>query len=280
MAGTLGSVARPGGVSPAPRPAPKPAPAPEASAPDSVVFDSSATDSVGDPKLLLSWHAPYGMLGASDTLSFSGVQDSSAADTLYLSFEPGYNGRRFYGMYARIYFHPQFGETLGTYWRYGRGTWNGNNLAIEYDPDGTFPCAQPWARVGIGHLEYRFDPGGARLELFYLVSQGVDAVPVAGLGRYCFARVMFRQRQGHLPGARQPVCIEWSEAKYSVGGPELIVRRGPQRFVSINSPDGSVCAPYRGSVKPRPWVPGRDRTPGSPSSPPPATSPPPEKKPG
>jgi hypothetical protein len=221
---------------------------------DSADFESAAGDSFAPPQIFLAWHAPYGMPGATDTISF-GAGDSNRVDTLYMSFETGRDIPKFLGMFARLHFRPAIGDTLGTYWRYGSGSPNYRNLAFEFDPDGTFPCPQPWIRSGTSVPEFEFDPGGARLDLFYVNLQLTSLIPVDGRVRYCFARMMFLQKRWGLPGARQPVCLEWSFSRYSVGREDALARSGPQRCISMNSPDGSVCAPYRSNQRPAPWAP-------------------------
>jgi hypothetical protein len=238
-------------------------PAAEPGPRDSAAFDSTASDSFAPPQLYLSWRAPYGMPGATDTISF-GTGDSNRVDTLYMSFETGRSGPEFLGVFARLYLHPAFGDTLGTYWHYGYGAWNYRNVAIEFDPDGSFPCPQPWIHNGMGFPDFDFNASGAKLDLYYVITRLQDAIPVDGHVRYCFARVMFRQKQWHLPGATQPVCLEWALGRFSVGRRDVVARRGAQRCVSINSPDGSVCLPYRRDSAPPNWVPNpwRPPTPG------------------
>lgn len=222
---------------------------------DSVeAFEWAQSDSFAPPQLFMAWHAPYGMPGATDTISF-GAGDSSRVDTLYLSFETGRDTRKFMGMFARLEFHPAFGDTLGTYWRYGSGSPNYRNLSIEFDPDGTFPCPQPWIRNGAGFPDFEFDPDGASLTLYYVNLHLPSVIAVDGRVRYCFARVMFLQRQWDLPGARQPVCLEWKLSHFSGGRNDAVARSGPQRCISMNSPDGSVCAPYRSNQRPASWAP-------------------------
>jgi hypothetical protein len=51
------------------------------------------------------------------------------------------------------------------------------------------------------------------------------------------------------------VCIEWSTATLSFTyGVEVEVTRG-ERFATLNSPDGAVCAPFRGRKPPAVWKP-------------------------
>lgn len=256
------------GVVPGPAPGLKAAPAPPAVAvmPQRAAGDTAAPvigDSLGEPRLYLSWNAPYGMPRAADRVVVDCL-DTTRVDTLYLSFETGRDASRFYGMYARLYFHPAQGDTLGTYWHWERGWWNQGNLRVEFDPDGTFPCAQPWTRGGFGAPSYEFKPEFGTLDLVYAVKEQ-DAAPISGTTRYCFGRVMLRQRKCALPGSMRPVCLEWSSARYSFGAGDVAVTRGGERFVSVNSDDGGVCAPYRAAVRPQRWLPRSQPAPGSPT---------------
>ncbi len=255
----------PAALAPPAKSAAPPAPVARAAVPDTAAarrawadspanFEWTQSDSFAPPQLFLAWHAPYGMPGATDTISF-GAGDSNRVDTLYMSFETGRDTRKFMGMMAQLTFHPAFGDTLGTYWRFGFGSPNYLNLRTQFDPDGTFPCPQPWIRNGMGFSDFRFDSSGARLQLSYVNVQLQNVIPVDGRVRYCFARVMFVQKQWDLPGARQPVCLEWTLSRFSGGRKEAVARSGPGRCISMNSPDGSVCDPYRSNQRPAPWAP-------------------------
>ena len=224
-------------------------------APGSARFDSTRGDSFAEPQLYMSWKAPYGMPGARADLEFT-CGDTAAVDTLFLSCETGRDLPRFYGMAVRLRFHPAFGETLGTHWFFGREGANPGSVKIQLDPDGTFPCPQPWVRAGFGVPGFEYHPWMAELTFVYAVTPQ-DAAPISGRTRYCLARVLFEHRRCRLPGASQPVCIEWVDAQYSGGGDDIPVTRGPARFVSLNSPDGGVCAAYRRPRMPVEWNPPR-----------------------
>jgi hypothetical protein len=216
------------------------------------------SDSFAPPQIFMAWHAPHGMPGATDTLTFA-PGDSTRVDTLYLSFETGRDIRKFIGMWARLVFHPAEGDTLGEYWRFASGEANQGNLQLQFDPDGTFPCAQPWIRAGAAFPKYEFDPHAGVLELFYVNLNLPSIVAVDGRVRYCYARVMFVQKRADLAGARQPVCIEWTRAVFSAGRDDAVAERGPARCVSVNSPGGGVCAPFRRDRGPSPWLPPNRR---------------------
>jgi hypothetical protein len=153
---------------------------------------------------------------------------------------------------AMLRFHPAFGESLGVHWFYGQDGANPGSLKMEFDPDGTFPCSQPWIRQGILAPGFEYHPWGVELTFVYAVTPD-DAAPISGRTRYCCARILFRHKRCRLPGASQPVCIEWVYLYYSGGGQDFPIKRGPGRFVSLNSPDGRVCLPYRGPRLHGPW---------------------------
>jgi hypothetical protein len=210
---------------------------------DGAPYDSTRGDSVGEAALYLSWGAPFGTPGARSDVALS-CGDTSRADTLYLSIETGRDLPRLFGMFARLAIRPAPGDSLGAFWGLGKDGANQGGLPIQMDADGTFPCAQPWLHPGIGGALYEFAPGGGELTTIYAVTPD-DAAPLSGRTRYCFARMFLLHRRCRLEGSHQPVCIEWREGGYSGGGDDIIVRGGPARFVSVNSPDGGVCAFYR-----------------------------------
>ncbi len=221
----------------------------------SAAFDSTLGDSFAEPRLYMAWKAPHGMPGARTNLDLA-CGDTSRVDTLYLSFETGRDLPGFFGVSARLRFHPAEGDSLGVFWSFGSDGANPGALQIQLDPDGTFPCSQPWVRPGVGIPMFEFHPWAAQLDFVYAMIRGQEA-PVSGRTRYCFARILLKRNRCALPGSRQPVCIEWAEAFYSGGGRDLPIERGLARYVTVNSPDGSVCGPYRRFARPAAWTPGR-----------------------
>jgi hypothetical protein len=204
-------------------------------------------------RLYLAWRAPYGMPGARRNLDLS-CADTTKVDTLYLSFETGMDSEHFYAMFARLSFRSASGDTLGEFWHFGRKGVNREGLKIQFDPDGTFPCSQPWNRAGTGSPTLYHRAEGTLLDLLYAVSLQ-DAAPTSGRTRYCYARLLLDRRQCRLEGSRQPVCIEWEQARYSIGGGDIFITGGPEALVSVNSPDSSVCAPLRSAARVRAWWP-------------------------
>jgi hypothetical protein len=222
-------------------------------------------DLVRESRLYLSWSAPYGMPRARANVNFT-CRDTNEVDTLYLSFETGRDLPRFYAVIAYLNIRPAAGDSLGTSWDYSHEGVNQGGLKIQVDPDGTFPCSQPFLRAGMGIPRYEFSPSKGQLFLGYAVRLQ-DPGPIQADTRYCLARLLFEQKRCRLPGAGQPVCIELEKLECSPGAKPLFITRGPERFASVNSPEGSVCAPHRAFGKPPVWLP----RPASPAAPPDST---------
>jgi hypothetical protein len=216
-------------------------------------LDSTMGDSVRESRLYLSWGAPYGMPGARADVAFA-CRDTSAVDTLYLSFETGRDLPRFYAMIGYLNILPAAGDSLGTFWDYSSEGGNRGGIKMEGDPDGTFPCPQPFLRQGVSVPYCEFRPSKERVFFAYAVRL-VDPGPVRADTRYCFARLLFTQKHCQLPGADQPVCIEWEKVEYSPGPKAQYITRGLERFVSVNARGAAVCAPHRSSGKPPAWLP-------------------------
>jgi hypothetical protein len=221
--------------------------------PDSAAFAAATAGAPVAPRLYLAWNAPYGTPGARRNLDLT-CADTSKVDTLFLSFETGADSEHFYAMFARISFRAAPGDTLGDFWYFGRKGVNREGLKIQFDPDGTFPCSQPWNRTGSGSPALYHRPEGTLLDLLYAVSLP-DAVPSSGRTRYCYARLLLDRKRCSLAGSRQPVCIEWEQARYSIGAGDIFITGDSEALVSVNSPDSSVCAPLRSAARVRAWWP-------------------------
>ena len=187
-----------------------------------------------EPSIYLAWGAPHGMPGARAAITTS-CSDSTAADTLYISFDPGKDQDRLIGIDANVFFRPMPGDTLGPYWYLGR------NLRVDFEepPEG---ITTPWPVIGAGMPRYRKDAEIGQLPLTFSVPAS-DAGPVKGGTRYHFARIILKHR-GVIEGCGQPVCVELYRLKPSFGPSGTWIMAG-ERFVSRNSPDGGVCSEYR-----------------------------------
>ena len=215
-------------------------------------------------RLFLSWHAPYGMAGARESLVAS-CEDTSRVDTLYLCYETGRDAPRLYGITAEIVFWPQVPDTLGPFWDFRPGGANDHGVRVEFAVGGSMPMPAAWSTRGFGGDSYGWRPASGRLRLIY-AQPSVQAAPVQAGRRYCFARLLISHRNPGLAGCRKPVCVEWAMAKLAFGPrDEPAVTRGATGHVTWNSPGGAACASYRQATSPpgkRPVAPGarsRDR---------------------
>lgn len=203
-----------------------------------VVVDSAArTRREGHPAIFLSWGAPYGLPRAREA-AVSACDDTTAADTLYLTFDPGEDVGQLMGIGATLKFRAAPGDSLGPFWQLSRTGANPWNLRIEFDepPDGV---ASPWPVSGMGAPSYRLTRDTGRLDLTYFIN-ATHAGPVAAGTRYFYARVILRLRRPYLRGCAQPVCVELDHLKISYAGGGRWINTG-QRFTSWNSPGGEAC---------------------------------------
>ena len=208
-------------------------------------------------EVYLAWHAPYGEPRATDALAVS-CGDSTAADTLWLSFKPGRGSPAFAGFSATLMFRPVGPDSLGNFWRTGCGTPLPAGFSARFDPD--LGYRQPWRVQGAGGTFYDCREGGARLRMVWAVpanqASGINADTLLALGR-----IVIHHPPARFARCNEPVCIEWTEAElvYEVGawGAVKLAHQGDHRFVSWNATGSDVCAPLRGHsvIRPKPWSP-------------------------
>lgn len=205
-------------------------------------------------RIYLTWDAPYGQRRARSThTARCGEADSTRGDTLYLSCLLGRPSRGFNAFTAELRVHAAIGDTLGDWWRMERGAANAGSVVVEYGPTPVLPGRQPWATAGRGAALLQRRAGETQLRLIYAVPFD-EGVPARGDSIYTLGRVIFKHRR-KLAGCERPVCIEWTSATLAYGlrdEPEVTMG---ERFVAWNSPDGSVCAPFRGRAATRAWKP-------------------------
>jgi hypothetical protein len=219
----------------------------EAAKPDPKRSMMAAPDSArparreGHPRVFLSWDAPWGMPRARDTVMVA-CDDTTRADTLYLTFDPGQDLAELLGIDASLTFRAAPGDSLGPFWDLSRRGVNPWNLRIEFDepPAGV---ESPWQVSGMGAPGYKLGRDSGRLDLTYFINASM-AAPVAAGTRYFFARVMIRERRPYLRGCKQPVCVELNRMIVSYSGGRRWMTTG-ERFVSWNSPGGHVCDTFR-----------------------------------
>jgi hypothetical protein len=206
-----------------------------------------------ETEIFLSWHAPWGYPGATDTLTAD--CDTTRADTLWLSFRPDKAHPTFVAWEATLLFHPAPGESLSAWW-YDDGGGQGTpvHLGMQFHPQPGLGYPQPFRDNGAGGS--RWDRLGevARLRLVYATPY-TSAISI-DRKVYALARVEIRHSAGFESACRAPVCIEWTDSRlsYYVGNEFEKVGKGTHRFLSLNSPGGAITIPYRralGAWKPK-----------------------------
>ncbi|TMQ71612.1 MAG: hypothetical protein E6K81_09665 [Candidatus Eisenbacteria bacterium] len=194
----------------------------------------------GEPRLFLSWHAPYGRPGASDRL-WMDCQRMNKLDTLFMSFDPGVTTSGFTSFLATIRINALDGDTLSSLWDSPSATGLPVWMKVEWQPDSTSGCGTPFHSSGMGGASlFHARDGGRVLRIVYAVAYQ-DSVDVEAGQRYGLARILIR-RPGVGPGCHQPVCIRWTEAVLShIAGVSLSVT--PKGMaVSLNATSGAGCA--------------------------------------
>lgn len=193
------------------------------------------------PAIYMAWGAPYGKPGARQTASWA-CDDTLAADTLYLSFDPGEDYEALLGIDATLLFHAAPGDTLGPFWDLSRKGANPFNLRIEFEP-APIGILSPWPLVGVGNVRYAKVGDTGKLDLTYYVQASLGG-PIYSGKQYFFAQVMIRMRKAQLTGCLQPVCADFDHLLISHREGSRWINTG-QRFTSWNSKDGSVCGEFR-----------------------------------
>jgi hypothetical protein len=212
---------------------------------------AAPTESV---RLHAAWHAPYGEPRARATLE-TACDDTAATDTLYLSFELLRPMPAITVVRAALGFHPAAGDSLRAFWEFKTGMPNGGNMLIDFAPFHDVVHESPWTDHGAYGVTYTRMGAGARLELENFVPFDLATGLDPGI-RYCFARVRIQHRRADLPGCRQPVCVEWSNALLGFAtGRELAVRGGDERLVRWNADERVDCGLAGPASLTKPWTP-------------------------
>lgn len=196
----------------------------------------------GAPRIYLSWRAPYGSPGASDTLT-TACGRGGEKDTLYLTFETGEDSGGYFGTEAVLYFRAPVGDTLGPHWWFDR-----KNLEVQFVADSVPGCVMPWqSTISMMTSFYDRSPGSGRLRLSNIrpISLPVvvrDSVP------YFYARILIPRPRADVPRCDQPICVEWFIAEVctdTTATAQKFSGPGGNRFISWNSPNGEVCSSFR-----------------------------------
>jgi hypothetical protein len=215
----------------------------------------AGTETPEAARIFLSWHAPYGMPGASSNLNLA-PGDTTREDTLYLTCDPGVEAPGLIATTCVLTIRAAAGDTLGPYWRFGRGTRDLRNVRVTFAADSASALLVPWklGARGAGGVGYDYSSASGTLMVIGAVGSAWADSMRPGT-RYVLARTLFRHPPAEVAGTGRPVCVEWSQAKLNLHGQrDLIIERG-DRFASWNSPGCEVCRPYRGPSVPKAWKP-------------------------
>ena len=206
-----------------------------------------------DAQIYLSWHAPWGQPGATDTLT-AGC-DTSRVDTLWLAFDYGKASPSFLGVNGTLVFHPPLGDTLDGWWKREWGKSTPQQIRVMFPPRPDIHYAQPFHSGGMGGTMWDSLKAESRLRFIYAIPYR-SAVSISR-ATYWIARVILEHPPASDPACGKPVCIEWTEAEitFDVGLDRTFVRNGTHRFVSLNSPGGAVAVPYREVNRLKGWQP-------------------------
>ena len=204
----------------------------------------AGTARADEPTVYLTWHAPYGQPGASDTLSAN--CDSTRSDTLWLAFNPGGKSPTFLAMGATLLIHPRMGDSLSKSW--SADTLAGFNLRFlkpDADPVPGLGFPQPWKVNGVGVRSLEEAGRAMRFRLIYATPYQ-EAISIENK-IYVLARIAVQRPVTGDPRCGEPICIEWSklELGFAVGDDRNLNASGAHRFVSLNSRGGEVSIPYR-----------------------------------
>jgi hypothetical protein len=196
-----------------------------------------------EPAIYLTWHAPWGQPGATDTLTTD--CDSTKTDSLWLAINPGITSPTMLGVSVTLLFHPAPGETLSTIWRKSFIEEKPRLLTVDVAPDPGLGYPQMFKinGVGAGSLDMTGHIGRLRIDYATPHDDAIGVTPKI----YAFACVVFK-RPGPLDSrCGEPVCIDWSELELGVSQADdrPLRTHGPHRFVSLNSPGGAIAETFR-----------------------------------
>jgi len=203
----------------------------------------SGVASGAGPRGYLSWHAPYGAPGASDTL-MAPPGDGSRRDTLYLTFETGRVSPGFSGMDVILLFRAAAVDTIGPHWWFDI---NGETLEMQFTPGRIRGAALPWSNpFSMTSNFFERTKASARIRLSNVRPISM-IVPVRDSVQYFFARVLIPRPRADVPRHDQPICIEWASGDLLLDSVMTVTHMSTtegHRFVSWNS-NGRVCEDFR-----------------------------------
>ena len=191
------------------------------------------------PRLYLSWHAPYGALGAKDTLSVR--PGDGGRDTLFLSFETGADWPTFCGLGGQLYFRAPAGAALASHWL------DEMNVEFQFATDSIPGYSRMWRGTQSMRYSYWSTERGSGLLRFGNARPTTYPLKARDHLPYLCARVMVDHPPADAAEATQPICVEWAQAEFftdTTGVSALKSGRTGHPFASMNSPSGAVCEPF------------------------------------
>ena len=207
----------------------------------------------GESRLHVTWREPFGMPRATDRIEPT-CDDTSNVDTLFISFDVTRVTPGLESLGVVVYFHPQGGDTLGSFWHFKRGWENEMNLLVDFDVVAGVAGELPWQVMGLGTVTYDHRSGRGRLDLGFRVPK-IAARPLEPGKTYTAARIRIQHKRFGLAGCRQAVCVEGSDLQLKLAtGRRIPAGSSGNRFAGWHSPDGPSCRPRAGAAV-RPWRP-------------------------
>jgi hypothetical protein len=206
----------------------------------------------------LAWHRCAGSPGAERNLQFAGG-GRDLTDTLVVTWDPGGSVWDDYvAGYAALYFYDAAGDSLAPFWRFGARGQNKRGLLVNLDaPADTGECSSVWRAPTDGGTQYDDFGQFGKLRFTFAVAAS-QAYPLEGGRRYHVANILLRHDQADsLRGADRPMIVElaWYQGYFGISYHKEYAQ-GPDRFVTINDPDGEnlrrFLADYR-LRRVKPW---------------------------
>ncbi len=165
-------------------------------------------------RMFLSWHAPRGVPGATDTLR-TACDDSERIDTLYVSVFTPLDLPNVIAMSATLHFSAEGPDSLGPFWDFKSGHANERSMFIEFDLGLTMGCPQPWRAAGSGAVRYDLAGATSELQLEYAIPSE-QSIPITPEEQNCVARIRILEKRPHLGGCAQAVRIAVERVRFEL----------------------------------------------------------------
>lgn len=175
----------------------------------------SAHAAANDPRVHLSWRAPYGSPRATPSIP-AACPGSKQGDTLYVTLEPAQDESTFVGAGGEIVVWATPGDTLGQFWDMGRGGVNHGGLTAFFQCGDGLPGPCPWSGQGTGFLAWDRTSRAGRIRFGEVVGMQ-DGRPLHKGERYVLGRIVFAGKLPGLAGCDRPACLELRKCEFVFG---------------------------------------------------------------